>query len=109
MKLRGRAREVTFHVFDPRIVEGILDRDWVTDWREEDAAAAAENKRRAAWRGRITRVAGVRSRPSLKGTDAKASLRLVAWDDFERPASPAQSALTERLCHVVAVPLKLGD
>lgn len=34
MKLRGRARKITFHVFDPRVVEDILDRDLVTVWRE---------------------------------------------------------------------------
>jgi hypothetical protein len=28
---------ITFHVFDPRVVEDILDRDLVTIWREEDA------------------------------------------------------------------------
>lgn len=46
VKLRGRARKITFHVFDPRFVEDVLDRDLVTVWREEDAMTAAENRRR---------------------------------------------------------------
>jgi len=27
VKLRGRARKITFHVFDPRHIEDVLDRD----------------------------------------------------------------------------------
>jgi hypothetical protein len=34
VKLRGRGRKITFHVFVPRVVEDILDRDLVTVWRE---------------------------------------------------------------------------
>jgi hypothetical protein len=48
VKLHGRARNITFHVFDPQHVEDVLDRDLVTVWREQDAATAAENRRRAA-------------------------------------------------------------
>lgn len=50
VKLRGRARKITFHVFDPRHVEDLLERDWIDAWREDDATTAAENRRRAAWR-----------------------------------------------------------
>jgi hypothetical protein len=37
VKLRGRAKAVTFHVFDPQNIEDILDRDLPGMWREEDA------------------------------------------------------------------------
>ena len=39
---------VTFHVFDPRVVEDILDRGVIDTWREDDAEKAVENRRRAA-------------------------------------------------------------
>lgn len=55
MKLRGRARKITFHVFDPRVVEDLLDRGAVEEWREEDAAAASESRRRAAYKAKLTR------------------------------------------------------
>lgn len=57
MKLRGRGT-ITFHVFDPRLVEDILDRNLVDTWREDDAEKAAENRRRAAWKRRLKRVEG---------------------------------------------------
>lgn len=50
VKLRGRARKIAFHVFDPRHIEDVLDRDLATVWREEDAMATAENRRRGAER-----------------------------------------------------------
>ncbi|TPJ74651.1 hypothetical protein FJ471_01480 [Mesorhizobium sp. B2-7-1] len=56
VKLRGRARKITFHVFDPRHIEDVLDRDLVTGWREEDAARAAENRRRAAVKAALKRA-----------------------------------------------------
>ena len=57
VKLRGRTKAVTFHVFDPRDIEDILDRDLPAIWREEDARAAAENRRRAAGKAALTRAA----------------------------------------------------
>ncbi|TGQ78175.1 hypothetical protein EN851_35395, partial [Mesorhizobium sp. M8A.F.Ca.ET.208.01.1.1] len=54
--LRGRARKITFHVFDPRYIEDVLARDLVTVWREEDAATAAENRRRAATKAALKRA-----------------------------------------------------
>ncbi len=33
VKLRCRARKITFHVFDPRRIEDVLDRDLVSVWR----------------------------------------------------------------------------
>lgn len=81
VNLRGRARSITFHVFDARLVEDILDRGQVDAWREEDALKAAENRRRAAWKTRLRRArqpenaepAAEAERPQLRG-----------WDEFER-------------------------
>ncbi|MGT2445986.1 hypothetical protein ACU4I5_27495 (plasmid) [Ensifer adhaerens] len=55
VRLQGRARKITFHIFDPRVVEDLLDRGAVDEWREEDIAAKAENRRRAAYQAKLTR------------------------------------------------------
>lgn len=55
VKMRGRAKAVTFHVFTPQHIEDVLDRDLPTVWREEDAAAISENRRRAAANARLGR------------------------------------------------------
>ncbi len=55
VRLNGRARRITFHVFDPKVVEDILDRGLVEDWREEDAISKAENRRKAAYAAKLTR------------------------------------------------------
>jgi hypothetical protein len=82
VKLRGRAKAVTFHVFDPRHIEDVLDRDLPIVWREEDAQQAAENRRRAAGKAALTRAG--------KGTVDKSAReegaprpRLEGWDAFE--------------------------
>ncbi|WP_018902157.1 hypothetical protein [Rhizobium sp. 2MFCol3.1] len=54
VRLQGRARQITFHVFDPR-VEDLLNRGSVDEWREADAALKAENRRRAAYQAKLTR------------------------------------------------------
>lgn len=85
VKLRGRAKKITFHVFDPRVVEDILDRDLVTVWREEDAEAAAENRRRAALKAKLTRSLRSGKTPSTKGnTDDASPPNLSGWDEFGR-------------------------
>jgi hypothetical protein len=56
VKLRGRAKKITFHVFDPCRVEEVLNEDLVSTWREEDAATAAENRRRAASQRKLVRA-----------------------------------------------------
>lgn len=84
VKLRGRARKITFHVFDPRHIEDVLDRDLVTVWREQDAMAAAENRRRAAGKAALKRAAK-RGHPAASGSakrDAVAA-QLEGWDDFD--------------------------
>ena len=87
VKLRGRARQITFHVFDPRQVEDILDRDLVSAWREDDAETAAENRRRAAWNRRLARVpatdtAGQNAAESPG--EAGPRPKLLGWAEFER-------------------------
>ncbi len=85
VKLRGRARQITFHVFDPRLVEDLLDRGVVEEWREEDAATAAENRRRAAWKAKLTRSLKQGNRApdtpgELSATDCPG---LSGWTDFD--------------------------
>jgi hypothetical protein len=81
VSLRGRARKITFHVFDPRLVEDILDRGLVDGWREEDALRAAENRRRAAWKGRLSRS----PKPEPHARDGEGDRpQLLGWDAFER-------------------------
>ena len=82
VKLRGRAKKVTFHVFDPRLVEDILDRDVVDAWREQDAETAAENRRRAAWKAKLTRSKAKRLDTSV--TREPAGARPQGWEEFER-------------------------
>jgi hypothetical protein len=87
VKLRGRAKKITFHVFDPRRVEDVLDRDLVAAWREEDAARAAENRRRAAWKAKLTRSqksGGKASPESDSSRDEISSPKLLGWEEFER-------------------------
>ncbi|PZM14897.1 hypothetical protein [Rhizobium tubonense] len=87
VKLRGRARKITFHVFDPRLVEDLLDRGVVEDWREEDAATAAENRRRAAWKAKLTRSlkkGGKTSSVSKNRPDEDNNPDLPGWEEFRR-------------------------
>jgi len=83
VKLRGRARKITFHVFDPRMVEELLNSDRVDAWREEDAETAAENRRRAAWKAKLKREQK-KSAPvdDESGRDKRTGQKLEGWDDF---------------------------
>jgi len=83
VRLQGRARRITFHVFDPRVVEDLLDRGAVDEWREEDAAAKAENRRRAAYQAKLTR--SLKKQDKVKQADPKvedAATGLSGWDEF---------------------------
>lgn len=87
MKLRGRARKITFHVFDPRVVEDLLDRGAVEEWREEDAAAASESRRRAAYKAKLTR--SLKKGRTVKaddfaGHDEAPRAELAGWEEFGR-------------------------
>ena len=86
VKLRGRARKITFHVFDPRHIEDVLDRDLPEVWREQDKLAAAENRRRGAQKAALKKagklnhaVGSVRK----GGTHGGAASALKGWDDFD--------------------------
>jgi hypothetical protein len=83
VKLRGRARAVTFHVFDPSHIEDVLDRDLPSLWREDDLIAAAENRRRAAHKAASTRAG--KKPPAAKGkaSRAKPDQTLDGWDAFD--------------------------
>jgi len=87
VKLRGRAKKITFHVFDPRLVEDVLDRDLMEVWRLEDATAAKENRRRAAGKAALARgkkAAPAETAPSLSRGGEGQSPKLRDWEDFER-------------------------
>jgi hypothetical protein len=45
VKLRGRAKKISFHVYEPRFVEDILDQGAPDLWRVQDRETAAENRR----------------------------------------------------------------
>jgi len=86
VRLAGRARKITFHVFDPRVVEELLNNGAVDEWREDDIAAAAENRRRAAYKAKLTRSL---KNGSKKSSTSRASARdgtdaLVDWEKFGR-------------------------
>ena len=85
VKLRGRARKITFHVFDPRHIEDVLDRDLPEVWREEDKLAAVENRRRGAQKAALRKagkLAGAdATRSDAAHEDAKPALK--GWDDFD--------------------------
>ncbi|SFQ18979.1 hypothetical protein SAMN03159463_05918 [Mesorhizobium sp. NFR06] len=85
VKLRGRARKITFHVFDPRYIEDVLDRDLVTLWREEDAATAADNRRRAAAKAALKRSQKKGRVPATdidEGREETSRPKLRGWEDF---------------------------
>lgn len=86
VKLRGRARKITFHVFDPRHIEDVLDQDLPAVWREEDALTAAENRRRGAQRAALKK-ADKEIQASSKQVRARSrtdpSPPLKGWDDFD--------------------------
>jgi hypothetical protein len=84
--LRGRARSITFHVFDPRVVQDILEQDLVMGWREDDAETAAENRRRAAWKAKLSRSqkVGANLPASDAGQQDHERFDLTGWAEFER-------------------------
>lgn len=84
VRLAGRAKQITFHVFDPRVVEELLDSGAVDEWREDDIAAAAENRRRAAYKAKLTRSLKKRSERSTKSGKSKdVTPSLDDWAEFD--------------------------
>jgi len=84
VKLRGRARAVTFHVFDPRVVEDILDKNLVERWRGEDAEKAAEKRRLVAWKARRTRGSNKEASAVSPAADGEERFALRGLAEFER-------------------------
>lgn len=86
VKLHGRAKKITFHVFDPNHIEDILDRDLVSTWREDDALAAAERRSHAAATRALTRKAKTTrpAEPDLSGQQGESRLMLEGWEEFAR-------------------------
>jgi hypothetical protein len=85
VRLNGRAKRITFHVFDPKLVEDILDRGAVDEWREADALAATENRRRAAYKAKLTRSlkkAGKASK-TTEGHPDDSATKLRGWEEFD--------------------------
>jgi hypothetical protein len=86
VKMRGRARKVTFHIFDPREIEDVLDRDLPTLWREEDALEVAENRRRGAGKAAQTRSSGAAQVVPVetKRGHNETGNSLNGWDAFDK-------------------------
>lgn len=82
VRLQGRARSITFHVFDPRVVEDMLDRSIVDEWREEDAAAKAENRRRLTHQAKLTRSLRKKEKGKQAERPDEAATGLSEWDEF---------------------------
>ncbi|MET3584923.1 hypothetical protein ABID21_001024 [Pseudorhizobium tarimense] len=84
VKLRGRARQITFHVFDPKLVKDLLDHGTVDEWREHDKEAAAENRRRAAYKAKLTRsLKKGKEKPDTAGETQADAPPLAGWYDFD--------------------------
>ncbi|MDE1996206.1 MAG: hypothetical protein KGI75_27145, partial [Rhizobiaceae bacterium] len=73
------------HVFDPKIVEDLLDRGAVDEWRVEDAEAKAEKRQRAAYQAKLTR--SLKKAKKTKKIDGEqpdgTSSNLRGWDEFD--------------------------
>lgn len=83
VKLRGRARKITFHVFEPRHIEEILDRNLPDIWREEDTLSAAENRRRGRQKAALKKADKLSGRAKIKSSTGREKEALKGWDDFD--------------------------
>jgi hypothetical protein len=85
VRLNGHARRITFHVFDPKVVEDLLDRGAVDEWREEDAEAKAENRRRAAYQAKLTRSLekAVKEKKLGREKSDEPAPQLRGWEEFD--------------------------
>jgi len=86
VKLRGRAKAVTFHVFEPNHIEHILDGGLTEVWREEDVEALAENRRRAAGKAALTRAGKRQARPTnvARTSNQETEPELEGWEEFAK-------------------------
>ncbi|WP_244640298.1 hypothetical protein [Aureimonas glaciei] len=85
VKMRGRAKAVTFHVHDPRHIEDVLDRDMPTAWREADAAETAENRRKGAGKAALTRSgkSGPKLPTARRSKRDPEAVDLAGWREFD--------------------------
>ena len=84
VRLNGRARQITFHVFDLKVVEDLLNQGTVDEWRERDTEAKAEKKREAAYRANLTRSLkkAKKARKMSTTVPGASAISLRGWDDF---------------------------
>lgn len=84
VRLAGRARQITFHVFEPKVVDELLNRGAVDEWRVEDAEAKAEKRLHAAYQAKLTRLSkkNKRSKTVDKSADDPGP-PLRGWEDFD--------------------------
>ncbi|SHG23813.1 hypothetical protein SAMN02745157_3765 [Kaistia soli DSM 19436] len=83
VQLRGRARKITFHVFEPRHIEDILDRNLPDIWREQDALAAAENRQRGRQKAALKKAGKLADNAKAEGSARQEKTPLKGWDDFD--------------------------
>ncbi|MCJ8150878.1 MULTISPECIES: hypothetical protein [Shinella] len=84
VRLAGRARQITFHVFEPKAVDDLLNRGSVEEWRVEDAEAKAEKRMKAAYQAKLKRLSKKkkRSKKADNGVNDPAP-GLQGWEDFD--------------------------
>jgi len=90
VKLRGRGT-ITFHVFDPAFVANALQNELVVEWRELDAAAAAERRVKSSWKARKKRTqepTGVSSARSGNEASDDEGPNLIGWEEFAKTGLP---------------------
>jgi hypothetical protein len=85
VRLNGRARRITFHVFDPKVVEDLLDRAAVDEWRVDDAEAKVEKRRQAAYRAKLARSVKKAEKGSKKTSrdPDDPAVKMRGWEDFD--------------------------
>ncbi len=83
VKLRGRAKKISFHVYEPRFVEDILDRGAPDLWRVQDRETAAENRRRAAAKAKHARALAKKSASGEKAAASRPASQLRGWEEFD--------------------------
>lgn len=86
VRLAGRARQITFHVFDLKVVEDLLDRGAVDEWRVEDAEAKAERRQRTADEARLRRRMKKNAKSKARETEGadEDAAHLSGWAEFDR-------------------------
>lgn len=83
VKLRGRAKKISFHVYEPRFVEDILDRGAPDLWRVQDRETAAENRRLAAAKAKHARALAKKSASGEKAAASRPAPQLRGWEEFD--------------------------